>query len=331
MIVVEGIIRFSPVKGQLYITEDALSGNESVVIHSLNLIITGELMTRSMTAFSRSSVEQPWGSLVWELRSVNHRYLDVIIKLPEELRGIENDVRRHLNKQLKRGKIECNLRYRDAQNQQTKLRINDAYVDEVLQVCQIINTKLHQPGEMNVMDVLKWPGVLENDEKNMKPVLDSALALFDTALSDLSEARESEGQRLQLMVEERCAAMQIIVNSERTRRPQILEQTRQKKKKKITMLNVEFDQERFEQELVYIAQKMDVDEELDRLDSHFIEIRKILNSSEPVGRRLDFIMQEFNREANTLGSKSTDIETTQAAVELKVLIEQMREQVQNIE
>jgi len=288
-------------------------------------------MARSMTAFSRSSDEQTWGSLVWELRSVNHRYFDGVIKLPEELRSMENEVRIRLNKELKRGKVECNLRYKPAQHQKIEIRVNEAAVDEILQACHMINKKSHQPSEMNVFDVLKWPGVLEAPETDLQPVVDAALLSFDTALKNLCESRQSEGQRLQLMIEERCAAMQQIVSSERKRRPQILEQTRQKMLKKIAELNVDYDKDRLEQELVYITQKMDVDEELDRIDSHFVEIENILKSNEPVGRRLDFIMQEFNREANTLGSKSTDIETTQASVELKVLIEQMREQVQNIE
>ncbi|RDH82344.1 MAG: YicC family protein [endosymbiont of Galathealinum brachiosum] len=284
-----------------------------------------------MTAFSRSSEEASWGSLVWELRSVNHRYLDAIIKLPEELRNIENEVRLRLNKQLKRGKIECNLRYKARLDQLAELKVNEAYVDEVLKASQIISKKLHQPSEMNVLDVLKWPGVLELPEENLKPVVEAALVLFDGALANLSESRKSEGQRLRLMLEERCGTMKIIVSCERKRRPQILEQVRHKIQSKLIELNADYDNDRLEQELVYLAQKMDIDEELDRIDSHFIEIEKILERDEPVGRKLDFIMQEFNREANTLGSKSTDIETTKAAVELKVLIEQMREQVQNIE
>ncbi len=292
---------------------------------------TGEPMTRSMTAFSRSAEEQNWGSLVWELRSVNHRYLDVVIKLPEELRSIENTVRSRLTKKIKRGKIECNLRFKTAETQQTELCVNEKLADEVLKACQLISKKLHQPSEMNVIEVLKWPGVIDAPQSDLKPVADRALNSFDEALNALCESRESEGQRLQVLIERRCVAMQKIVKEERQRRPKILEQMRVKLLSKISELKVEYDADRFEQELVYIAQKMDVDEELDRLDSHFVEIEKSLKGHEPVGRRLDFIMQEFNREANTLGSKSTNIKTTQAAVELKVLIEQMREQVQNIE
>jgi len=288
-------------------------------------------MTNSMTAFSRSSEEQVWGSIVWELRSVNHRYLDVVIKLPEELRSIENEIRRRLNSAIKRGKVECNLRFKAAENQQARLNVNEEYVDELLQASQIISKKLHQSSDTDVLELLKWPGVLDQTEIDLNPVIDSAYALFDEAVVSLVESRKSEGGRLQVMIEERCKSMSLIVNNERQRRPQLLEQTRQKILKKIEDLKVEHDKDRFEQELVYIIQKMDVDEELDRLESHFVEVEEILKRKEPVGRRLDFIMQEFNREANTLGAKSTDIESTQAAVELKVLIEQMREQVQNIE
>lgn len=288
-------------------------------------------MTNSMTAFSRCDDEQAWGSLVWELRSVNHRYLDVAIKLPEELRSLENSLRQKLATFVRRGKIECYLRYKPNVSQQSEIAVNETYARAVLDACQKINKMLHQPSEMNVIDVLKWPGVIVDAETDLKPVLDTSLNLFEMALKDLIENRKSEGQRLQKMLQQRCSAMAEIIKSERNRRPQLLQQTRDKLLNKLQELNANYEQDRLEQELVYIAQKMDVDEELDRMESHFSEVEKILNSQEPIGRRLDFIMQEFNREANTLGSKSTDIQTTRASVELKVLIEQMREQVQNIE
>lgn len=288
-------------------------------------------MTKSMTAFSRSSDEQDWGSLVWEIRSVNHRFLDVVIKLPEELRSLENTLRARLAESIKRGKIECNLRYRTGNVQHAELNVNETAVSAVLKACHDISQTLHQPSEINVFEVLKWPGVIEESEADVKPVLDAAKVLFDAALAELTDARESEGLRLQQMIEERCTTMNEIVTSERKRRPQLLLQTREKLVKRVEELSNNFDKDRFEQELAYIIQKMDVDEEIDRMGSHFVEIEKVLKLNEPIGRRLDFISQELNREANTLGSKSTDIQTTQASVELKVLIEQMREQVQNIE
>ncbi|VAW60805.1 Protein YicC [hydrothermal vent metagenome] len=288
-------------------------------------------MIKSMTAFASCSGQYEWGTLVWELRSVNHRYLDAQIKIPEELRSIENTIRKRLMEQVKRGKVECLLRYKLVQHQQTEINVNDEYANAIVKACLSISKQLHQPSEMDVIEVLKWPGVVEDPPVNFEPVTLVALEMFDKALGNLLEAKQSEGQRLFKMLEDRHQAMQQIVKKERQRRPQILQQTREKLIKKLEELSASYDKDRFEQELVYIAQKMDVDEELDRLESHFIEIEKILKRNEPVGRRLDFMMQEFNREANTLGSKSTDIETTGTSVELKVLIEQMREQIQNIE
>ena len=288
-------------------------------------------MTNSMTAFSRSSMEDSWGSLVWELRSVNHRYLDVIIKMPEELRSLENEIRKRLSDRLKRGKVECYLRYRAEFGQQAELNVNEEFAAAILKACQSLSKRLHQPIEMNVIEVLKWPGVVSEPEIDLKAVSNAAIETFDQALNELCEARQSEGARLQEMIESRCVAMREIVDSVKQRRPEVVEKVRQKIQSRMDELSVDCDNDRFEQEMVYLMQKMDVDEELDRMQSHFTEVEKTLQRNEPVGRRLDFLMQEFNREANTLGSKSADIETTQAAVELKVLIEQMREQVQNIE
>jgi len=288
-------------------------------------------MTNSMTGFSRCNTEQATASLVWELRTVNHRYLDVIVKLPEDLRGLESAVRKRIAETINRGKVECHLRYKSSETEQSELLINEDYATAILKACQKISKPLHQPSELNVIEVLKWPGVVRKPEIDLTPVMTAALNLFDQTLNELCESKKSEGQRLQEMLEERCAAMKLIVAQERKRRPELVKKTREKLLDKIKELSVEYDTNRFEQEIAYIAQKMDVDEELDRLESHFIEIEEILKREEAIGRRLDFMMQELNREANTLGSKSTDIETTQASVELKVLIEQMREQVQNIE
>ena len=288
-------------------------------------------MTNSMTGFSRCSSEQSTGSLVWELRTVNHRYLDISVKLPEDLRGLESEVKQRVAERIKRGKVECHLRYKSADTQQSDLLVNEEFASAILRACQKISKQLHQSIEMNVIDVLKWPGVVREPEVDITPVMSAALSLFDQALNELCESKKSEGQRLQSMLEERCAAMQLIVADERKRRPELINKTREKLLDRIKALSIEHDANRFEQEIAYIIQKMDVDEELDRLESHFVEISKVLIRDEAVGRRLDFIMQELNREANTLASKSTDIGTTQASVELKVLIEQMREQVQNIE
>jgi len=288
-------------------------------------------MTNSMTGFSRCSSEQATASLVWELRTVNHRYLDVIVKLPEDLRGLESSIRKSIAETISRGKVECHLRYKSSDTQQSELMINEDYATAILKACQKISKPLHQPSELNVIEVLKWPGVVQEPEKDLTSVMTDALSLFEQTLNDLCESKKSEGLRMQIMLEERCAAMKLIVAQERKRRPELVKKTREKLLDKVKELSIEHDTNRFEQEIAYIAQKMDVDEELDRLESHFVEIEEILKREEAIGRRLDFMMQELNREANTLGSKSTDIETTKASVELKVLIEQMREQVQNIE
>jgi len=288
-------------------------------------------MTNSMTGFARCSEETTGASLVWELRSVNHRYLELTLKLPEELREIESALRAQVHQHIKRGKLECNLRYKPVQPAEADLYVDEELAGAVLKACNKISKKLHQPIEMNVIEVLKWPGVVKQPEADLSSVAKTALKLFEQALSELQQSRQSEGERLAQLIEERCAAMQKIVQQQRQHRPQALASCREKIHSKLNELKLEYNAERFEQELVYLAQKMDVDEELDRMDSHFAEIEKILKRDEAIGRRLDFIMQELNREANTLGAKSGDIETTQASVELKVLIEQMREQVQNIE
>ncbi len=288
-------------------------------------------MTNSMTAFASSGEEQPWGSIVCELRTVNHRYLDISIKLPEELRALENPIRSRLTERLKRGKLECVLRYRAQPVAESGMQINEARAEAVLKACQAVNKRLHQPSEINAIEVLKWPGVVEEADIDLTSVSEVALKQFDVALDALCESRMAEGLRLQQMIEERCQQMQHIVTQLKSRREDIMQSVRQRLQSRLEDLKVECDNERFEQEVVYLLQKIDVDEELDRLQSHLTEVADVFSRKEPIGRRLDFLMQEFNREANTLGSKSPDIESTQFAVELKVLIEQMREQVQNIE
>jgi len=284
-----------------------------------------------MTAFARQTDEQDWGSLVWEIRSVNHRYLDVSIRMPEELRSIEMQVREKVAEKIKRGKLECVLRFNPSAAHVSELRINEKFAKAVIDACKKVDAKSHQPSELNPMDVLRWPGVVEEPKQDLQPVLQAALDLLSAAVDELVDNREREGERLQQVVLQRNQAMREIIEQERQRRPQIIQAYREKLRARLDELKASPDMDRFEQELVYLTQKMDVDEELDRLTSHFSELEQVFQRNEPLGRRLDFIMQEFNREANTLGSKSVDIQTTQASVELKVLIEQMREQVQNIE
>ena len=288
-------------------------------------------MVKSMTAFARVQQSEKFGTLTWELRSVNSRYLDINCRLPEDFRAREGRVRECMNNRLLRGKIECCLRFMPEQATETGIEINDALVKSLLDACQQINTRLHQPSEINPVDILNWPGVVAEPEQDYKTIYESSEKLLHTALDELVENRLREGKRMQKLIQDRCASMQQIVNDVRQQLPEIQQRYRDKLTARLEELNIGVDRERLEQELVFLAQKMDVDEELDRLDAHLKELNEVLEREEAVGRRLDFLMQELNREANTLGSKSADISTTQASVELKVLIEQMREQIQNIE
>ncbi len=288
-------------------------------------------MLRSMTGFARQSVDTELGALTWELRAVNHRYLDVQFKLPDELRPQEQAFRQQVGDQLKRGKVECAFRFRRVLDASTEMQLNDELVRLLSARLKSIASELHDADEVNPIDILRWPGVIQQSEFKVEPLYKAASDLLGATLDAMTSMRASEGKRIASMLESRCADIEDLAQSVRARMPQVLEASRKKQRERIDRLDVEADPERLEMELALIAQKIDVDEELDRLGSHVVEIRGTLAKDEPVGRRLDFLMQELNREANTLGSKSADTETTRAAVDLKVLIEQMREQVQNVE
>ena len=292
-------------------------------------------MLSSMTGFAR--VEDVCdqgdfeGNVSWELRSVNHRYLEINFRLPEEVRRIEPQLRKILQSKLARGKVDCSFRYQLADAQTAALELNEPLLESLIKQINHVNEKLPQATPAEAVDLLSWPGVVRSAETDMNSFHATCLELFKTATQQLVEMRGTEGVRLKDMLQERCDEITNIVKQVRKRYPQVIDAIRQKQKQRIEELNIDIDQQRFEQELVYTSQKLDVAEELDRLDSHLAEMSTIFNRKDPIGRRLDFLMQEFNREANTLASKSADIETTQASVDLKVLIEQMREQVQNIE
>ena len=288
-------------------------------------------MIKSMTAFARVQHSDRYGTLTWELRSVNSRYLDINCRLPEDFRAQEGRVRECINNRLQRGKIECGLRFTPEQLAETGIEINDRLVKSLLDACQQINTRLHQPSEINPVDILSWPGVVAEPEQDYKSIFAASEKLLNKALDELIDNRLREGERMQALIQDRCTAMQQIVDQVRQQLPEIQQRYREKLTTRLEELESGVDRDRLEQELVFLAQKMDVDEELDRLDVHIKELNDVLARDEAVGRRLDFLMQELNREANTLGSKSADISTTQASVELKVLIEQMREQIQNVE
>ena len=288
-------------------------------------------MLHSMTGFARESVETALGTLTWEIRAVNHRYLDVQFKLPDDLRPKEQAFRQQASAVLGRGKVECGLFFRRATDQQTEMQIDTDLVALIGTRISEVSAKLPATAAINPVEILRWPGVMRQPEIDAEPLFDAATTLLDTALQAIDSMRLSEGQRIAEMLESRCAEITAIAGSVRARMPEVLAASRLKQKVRIEKLDVAADPARLEVELALIAQKIDVDEELDRLDSHLVEIRDALSDKKPVGRRLDFLMQELNREANTLGSKSADTETTKAAVDLKVLIEQMREQIQNVE
>jgi uncharacterized protein (TIGR00255 family) len=289
-------------------------------------------MIHSMTAFARQSEEFSWGSLVWEIRSVNHRYLEPSFKLHDSMRVLENRLRESLRNKLNRGKVECGLRLQLLPNAGSdQLAINETLMQQLIQAAEAVQDKLREPSPINPLQVLQWPGVQQESSVDSEEVAKQALAAFDKALEQLLEARGREGEVLKQFIEQRLDNIDAITQDVRDKLPGILQAQRDKLKNRLDELKAELDRDRLEQEMVILAQKADVDEELDRLHTHTGEVRRVLKKGSPCGRRLDFLMQELNREANTLSSKSIVSDTTQAAVELKVLIEQMREQIQNIE
>jgi len=288
-------------------------------------------MIRSMTAFARQEAQGEWGAMQLELRSVNHRYLEVTPRLPEELRAMEPKLRERINQRLGRGKVECNVRYQPPQSVAGEMSLNLELVKQLAHVSREVDGIIYNPAPINSLEVLRWPGVLETPSIDEEQLHAALLGLADQALDDLIDDRQREGEKLKAIILQRCDGAEEVVTAVRQRLPEVLDGVRKRLEARLAELKQELDQDRLEQEMVLLAQKLDVDEEMDRLGTHIEEVRRVLDSDEPVGRRLDFLMQELNREANTLGSKSADTETTRASVDLKVLIEQMREQIQNIE
>lgn len=288
-------------------------------------------MIASMTGFARREISGSWGALVCELRSVNHRFLESGFRLPDELRAAEGEFRQRLAREIKRGKVDCSITYRRAQGAETALQVDMAALDRLLASVRDIERTLPGNHTVNVLDVLRWPGVLRDESDDRDELLKAAHALFGGTLEDLVAARAREGERLRELLQQRCNALQALVAHVRTRLPEVHARVRARLDERLAELKANVDQERLEQELALLLQRLDVDEELDRLTGHIAEIRRVIGGSEPAGRRLDFLMQELNREANTLSSKSQDLDTTRSAVDMKVIIEQMREQVQNVE
>jgi uncharacterized protein (TIGR00255 family) len=289
-------------------------------------------MIRSMTGFARRERQGPWGTLACEIRAVNHRYLELSLRMPEDLRAIENDARQALSGALRRGKVDAGLYLRGASAQPAAIEINRALVDQLAAATSEIAGATGAPlAAVSPLELLRWPGVIREAEKDLRPVLAAALELVRETAVELNESRAREGARIREMLHARCEQLQQGVAQLRGRLPEIAARIRTRVGERVAQLGAQVDPTRLEQELVLLAYKMDFEEELDRLGSHVTETLQVLDAKEPAGRRLDFLMQELNREANTLSSKSQDADTTRTAVDLKVLIEQMREQVQNVE
>ena len=288
-------------------------------------------MIRSMTAFARQQQAFAWGTAIWELRSVNHRYLEPSFKLPDNMKSLEPTLRDKLRKQLSRGKVESLLRLQLNSGSSSTISVDQALLAQLIAAGEAVQAGLKQPAAINPLEVLQWPGILTEQGQDNETMQEQTVALYQQVLELLIETRQREGGELKAIIEQRLAAIDIITNAVRKQMPLILDAQKQKIQERLAELKTELDPERVEQEIVLIAQKADVDEELDRLQTHVNEVRRVLDKGGACGRRLDFLMQELNREANTLSSKAIVSDSTQAAVELKVLIEQMREQIQNIE
>lgn len=289
------------------------------------------IMARSMTAFARQELVKEWGVLTLELRSVNHRYLDISLRIPDELRNVEQKLRERIAEKLARGKVDVSLRFTRNESGNGDMLLDEALIQQIANASRTIDHILYNPGSVSSLDVLRWPGVIKPPKLDSNELNTTVLELLNATLNDMLQGREREGEKLAELIQQRCTAISDVIKEVKKRLPDIMQLWREKLLKRIQDASVEVDENRLEQELVIIAQKTDVDEELDRLETHVTEVERVLKSEKPIGRRLDFLMQELNREANTLGSKSIDTETTKASVDLKVFIEQMREQIQNVE
>ena len=288
-------------------------------------------MIRSMTGFARAERPVAGFALSWELKSVNHRYLEVSLRLPEELRASEGEFRRAISAAVRRGKLDASLYIRPLAAGSRELELDEALLDRVVEQALAVQRRFGAAGQVNAVDLLRWPGVVRDSGRDATPLLAAAQSLLEEALTAFTASRASEGERIAEMLATRADSVRRIADAVGARLPEVQARIRAKLQERLAAFSVEVSAERIDQEIAILLTKMDVAEELDRLKSHVTELHASLASGEAVGRKLDFLMQEFNREANTLSSKSQDVETTRAAVELKVMIEQMREQVQNVE
>ena len=287
-------------------------------------------MIYSMTAFARLEVKKDWGDAVWEIRSVNQRYLENFFRLPEQFRGLENTLREKLRQSLTRGKIECSLRIETKKQTNAELNLNKELANQVIQSLQWIKAQAGE-GEINLTDVSRYPGVVEAQEQDLDAISQDLLTAFDDLLTDFIAMRGREGEKLNDIIQQRLDAIAVEADKVRSQMPAVLQWQRERLLQRFEDAQINLDPQRVEQEMILLAQRVDVAEELDRLQMHVKETTNILKKGGAVGRKLDFMMQELNRESNTVASKSINAEITASAVELKVLIEQMREQIQNLE
>jgi uncharacterized protein (TIGR00255 family) len=283
-----------------------------------------------MTAYARCAIKGEWGRAAWELRSVNQRYLETYIRLPEQFGSLEPVIRERIRSRLTRGKVECNLRFELDPRAQSLIILNKKLAKQLIEAANWVKMQSDE-GEIDPIKVLRWPGVMSATEQDLDALSIELMKALDCALDDFIAAREREGIELKSLIEQRLNGVSAEVVKIRTHMPSILQWQRERLVSKLDEAQVQLENTRLEQELVLMAQRIDIAEELDRLEAHVKEIHNILKKKEAVGRRLDFMMQEFNRESNTLASKSINANITSSAIELKVLIEQMREQIQNIE
>jgi len=288
-------------------------------------------MVQSMTAFARCQQEGEWGSVNWELRSVNHRYLELAFRLPESLRELESELRSVVKAKLGRGKLECCLHYQASQSSQSKAIINQSLLQAVMDGYHQVAVATEQRGHPRPMELLRWPGMLSVEEQWDESMKQAIIDSFKVAIDDLVRVRQEEGQALASLLKQRLEAIDESLTQLRPLLTGLVDSLRKKIVDRVSQLQVDVDNQRLEQEVAMLAQKADVNEEVDRLDTHLSEVAKLISSDKVVGRRLDFLMQELNREANTLASKANEPTVSSIAVNIKVLIEQMREQIQNIE
>jgi uncharacterized protein (TIGR00255 family) len=288
-------------------------------------------MIASMTGFARRELAGSFGTLVCEIRSVNHRFLDASLRLPDSCRPLEPELRQAIAQTLKRGKVDCTLNLRATEFSATSLEIDETALAQLLTRLRALSAALPSEARVDLVELLRFPGIVRQEGLDPELLFPPVRAVFSDTLQELARTRAREGARLAGVIEQRVAQLQLMVDAIRARLPEVRVRLRQRFDERLAELGAALDRDRLEQEVLLLLQRVDCDEELDRLGGHIVETLRALQSEEPAGRRLDFLMQELNREANTLSSKSPDLETTRTVVEMKVLIEQMREQVQNVE